>query len=480
MKKSKVLDTPKPGLHTPIAVLLAFCFLLFVPNKVYAGPDAIKITHVDTIIYDEEDISLSFPAFVHAEHVMDEIYVIDSKSRFIIFTSDFFPLFTIGKRKGIVYPQGLTVDMEGNVYVAMGASKDNPKNRISVLNASLNWDRDIFLAGFEGADSFIPYRLATDREGNIYVASNYYPGIIVLDSKDNLIDIMSPDESGRKVKLNNVTIDKEGRIYLVSTIEGKIYVYNENREFLFKFGEKGGSSGKLSQPMALAVDNRNGRMYVVDYMRHTVNVYEKNGTYITEFGGLGWGPGWFQHPRDIAVDKEGRILIADTFNNRVEVFQAKELLVAKIEEKFADGEEEIIEIKEQIEKVREQKIDVKEHKPEIKEKIEKAVFEDVQFDFDKYNLKDQYKPIVQSVYSWLIKNSEDKILIEGHCDERGTNEYNFALGDRRAKTVKDYLISTGIDSSRINTVSYGEERPLCKEQNEGCWSRNRRVNFVIK
>jgi DNA-binding beta-propeller fold protein YncE len=65
-------------------------------------------------------------------------------------------------------------------------------------------------------------------------------------------------------------------------------------------------------------------MYVVDYMRHTVSAYDKEGKYLFEFGGLGWGEGWFQYPRDIAVDSSGRILIADTFNNRIQVFQAKE------------------------------------------------------------------------------------------------------------------------------------------------------------
>ncbi len=114
--------------------------------------------------------------------------------------------------------------------------------------------------------------------------------------------------------------------------------------------------------------------------------------------------------------------------------------------------------------------------PEGKE----ILLEDVLFDFDMYNLKDKYKPMVKTVSSWMIRNSESRLLIEGHCDERGTNEYNLALGDRRAKTVKDYLISLGVASPRINIVSYGEERPLCTEQNEGCWSKNRRAHFIVE
>ncbi len=72
-----------------------------------------------------------------------------------------------------------------------------------------------------------------------------------------------------------------------------------------------------------------------------------------------------------------------------------------------------------------------------------------------------------------------QILIEGHCDERGTGSYNLALGDRRANAAKEYLVSLGIDGSRIKTVSYGKERPFCTDSNESCWQQNRRAHLVI-
>lgn len=107
------------------------------------------------------------------------------------------------------------------------------------------------------------------------------------------------------------------------------------------------------------------------------------------------------------------------------------------------------------------------------------VFKDVLFDFDKYDIRDQYKPDLKSIASWMMKHADTKLSIEGHCDERGTNEYNLALGDRRAKAVKDYLISLGVLSSRIETLSYGEEKPLCTEHTEECWTKNRRAHFVV-
>ena len=297
---------------------------LFIPHILNAQLQGLPVTYLDSIIEDEEGGRLSFPSYVFVEPVRKEIYVIDSKPRVIIYTSDFFPLFTLSKRNGIETPLGLTVDAEGNVYVAQAPTKDNPRYRISVFNARLKWERDIYLKGFEGDDSFIPNRLAIDKKGNIFVAGSYSPGVLVFNNQGQLLETISPEEEDRKVKLNNVTVDQTGRIYLVSEEEGHIYVYDENKKFLFKFGEKGGSTAKLSRPQAVGIDNRNGRMYVVDYMRHTISAYDKDGKYLFEFGGLGWGEGWFQHPRDIAVDSMGRILVADTFNNRIEVFQPKE------------------------------------------------------------------------------------------------------------------------------------------------------------
>ena len=158
----------------------------------------------------------------------------------------------------------------------------------------------------------------------MYVAGSYYPGVLLLNTKGQFLEVLSPEEEGRKVNINYVTVDQAGRIYLVSEEVSHIYVYDENRKFLFKFGQKGGSTAKLSRPLAVGVDNRSGRMYVVDYMRHTISAYDKEGKYLFEFGGLGWGEGWFQYPKDITVDSMGRILVADTFNNRIEVFQPKE------------------------------------------------------------------------------------------------------------------------------------------------------------
>lgn len=104
---------------------------------------------------------------------------------------------------------------------------------------------------------------------------------------------------------------------------------------------------------------------------------------------------------------------------------------------------------------------------------------DVFFEFDKSAIRDDQKPALNEDVAWLKGNSKAKITIEGHCDERGTAEYNLALGERRAKAVKDYLIAAGLPADRVSTISYGKERPFVLGHDESAWKWNRRGHFVI-
>ncbi|MBI5598782.1 MAG: peptidoglycan-associated lipoprotein Pal [Deltaproteobacteria bacterium] len=104
---------------------------------------------------------------------------------------------------------------------------------------------------------------------------------------------------------------------------------------------------------------------------------------------------------------------------------------------------------------------------------------DVYFDYDRYSVRDDEREALEENARLLKKDRKAKVLIEGHADERGSAEYNIALGERRADAVKRYLSDLGIDSSRISTVSYGKEKPSCLEHTEECWQKNRRARFVI-
>ncbi|MBI4383942.1 MAG: peptidoglycan-associated lipoprotein Pal [Nitrospinae bacterium] len=105
--------------------------------------------------------------------------------------------------------------------------------------------------------------------------------------------------------------------------------------------------------------------------------------------------------------------------------------------------------------------------------------DDIHFAFDKYDLDDNSKKTLQKNAEWIKQHPGAKVEIQGHCDERGTNNYNLALGERRATATKKYLMALGVSEGQVYTISYGEERPFCHESNENCWWQNRRAHFMV-
>jgi peptidoglycan-associated lipoprotein len=104
---------------------------------------------------------------------------------------------------------------------------------------------------------------------------------------------------------------------------------------------------------------------------------------------------------------------------------------------------------------------------------------DIHFDYNDATVRPQDGEILKTNADWLQKNAGQRVQIEGHCDDRGSEEYNLALGAKRAQAAKDYLETLGIDSSRLSTISYGKELPLCSEGTDDCWAQNRRDHFAL-
>jgi peptidoglycan-associated lipoprotein len=105
---------------------------------------------------------------------------------------------------------------------------------------------------------------------------------------------------------------------------------------------------------------------------------------------------------------------------------------------------------------------------------------DIHFDYNDYSVRAQDGEILKSNADWITKNSGTRIQIEGHCDDRGSEEYNIALGAKRAQAAKDYLETLGIAADRMSTISYGKELPVCTEDTDECWAQNRRDHFVVQ
>ena len=119
-------------------------------------------------------------------------------------------------------------------------------------------------------------------------------------------------------------------------------------------------------------------------------------------------------------------------------------------------------------------------RPSIKDFVAAPDLADIHFEFDRADIREADAKTLDIHAGWIKSHADHFVLIEGHCDERGTNEYNTALGDRRAKATMNYLISRGVAANRITLVSYGEERPVCSQHDDACWAKNRRAHFMVK
>ncbi len=119
-------------------------------------------------------------------------------------------------------------------------------------------------------------------------------------------------------------------------------------------------------------------------------------------------------------------------------------------------------------------------RPRLGDFVANEEIRDIHFDFDAYAIRPMDARILEASAQWLKAHPDSLLVIEGHADERGTNEYNVVLGERRAKASMNYLVAHGIQATRITVMSYGEERNVCGEKTEGCWRKNRRAHFLVK
>lgn len=110
---------------------------------------------------------------------------------------------------------------------------------------------------------------------------------------------------------------------------------------------------------------------------------------------------------------------------------------------------------------------------------DRKVLKNIYFDFDRSNIRNEFQTVLEGIAGWLNERPEKQLLIEGHCDERGTNEYNLALGERRSLSVRRYLVGLGIAPDRLHTISYGEEKPADPGHDESAWWKNRRAEFKV-
>jgi len=287
----------------------------------------VNVRHVITEDYD--GVGIMMPSNLWYDPVKRETYVLDAgHHRILIYAHDYFPLMVVGSRAGLIRPMSVAIDATGHAFIVQSPDETNPAGRITLLNPCLNPIKDIVFDHVKEADGFVPVQVACHPDGRIYVVGRQYPGLAVLDRDGRFLRMFKPEfplsAKTAEGQIVDAAVDAAGNLYLLSEEAGQIFVFSRNESFQRVVGEKGGSKGKLARPRGLAIDDRAGRIYVVDYMRHTVIVYSIEGVFLFEFGGLGWSPGWFQYPSDVCVDADGHVVVADTFNNRVQVLEVRE------------------------------------------------------------------------------------------------------------------------------------------------------------
>ena len=185
-----------------------------------------------------------------------------------------------------------------------------------------------------------------------------------------------------------------------------------------------------------------------------------------------------QEARAVLEEAIAKVEAAETAEEMAvaeEIKQMAEEAVAKIEKGEPDAPEKVLAVKKKI-APKEAVTIIAAPVEEVAVPIEELGI--VYFDYDKSNIKPEFTRIIQSNFEWLINNPDIRVQLEGHCDERGTNEYNLALGERRARSVLNYLLRLGASPEQFSIVSFGEERPVALGQNETAWQKNRRVEFT--
>jgi len=351
-----------------------------------ATPIQQPMSVVTILTDDNQGEPLRFPSAVAFDSEQEEIYVINGgKMGFVIYDSDFIPHLFLGAGRGIDSPQSIFFDTrDGNVFICQGKSAKRPP-RLTILNGAFFPVKEILFDTIPEAENFSPFRGALGKTGNIYLVDNNIRGVLVLDKEGDFLRWLKPKDIIRRkivrdtseknpltekeaaetpsppesppspeeaellgdlppelrpkarakrgdsadgpmlepIVINDIMTDSDGHLFFLSEETSKVYVYAVNEEFLFSFGEKGGSTGKMSRPRGIAINEGRKTIYIVDYMRHTVLAFDLAGKYLYEFGGRGSGPLWFNFPNSITVDRKGRLIVADLFNNRVQILKAE-------------------------------------------------------------------------------------------------------------------------------------------------------------
>ncbi|NPA25901.1 MAG: hypothetical protein GXO34_08760 [Deltaproteobacteria bacterium] len=286
-----------------------------------------NINCIKVIDRDERGLPLSYPSALFYDALMDEVFVVCGGIRqLVIYTSDFYPLVSAGRGRGIDAVRSCSTSPDAILVcskIETGEPEAPRRDVVQILDRALLPVDLVEFRGFSGAENFQPIR-AQLRDRQLYVIGEGHDGVIVTDPSGEFVKKITPTLKvlgiAEKAFLRSFTFDHDGNLFLLSEELGKVFVFSPQGKLLYKFGEKGGTVGKLSRPRGIAINRELELVFVVDYMRHAINVYSIKGDYLFELGGMGNARGWLHFPSDVCVDRLGRLWVADTFNQRLQIF----------------------------------------------------------------------------------------------------------------------------------------------------------------
>lgn len=278
---------------------------------------------------DQNQQHLAYPTSVFFDQDADEVYVVDAgNNQLVLFDCNGYPTAAVGKGRSL---NNIVSGMHyrNKLYVCCSGDRDFPLGNITILDNAFFPRQQLVLAGkFPDKKNFITREVMAGRNGAFYVLQSNNSDISIFDSNWNFLRHITPHYKHLGIRepatIADMTQDQNGIMYFLSEQWGRVFVYDENEEFLFSFGEKGGDRGKLARARGIAVDSNNERIYIVDYLRHTILVYNMEGQWLYEIGSKGTRPGYFFYPSAVCIDNNGILYVADTFNHRVQIFSIRQ------------------------------------------------------------------------------------------------------------------------------------------------------------
>lgn len=315
-----------PSCFMVLSVLVLAFFAVFLPAWGICASKSVEANCVAVIKSDIMEQKLSYPSHLYYDVQEDEIYITDSgHNRVVVCSSNYFPVYEFGN-SGTGNFGGMTRVNGTLAVVARDQRKSSEGVELARFDDAFLSAPPLVLQGYPQVEeqTFLPARVVQGENGRLYVVSENGGPLYVFNSDGTFEHLLNPHDMVLGIRetatVKDVAVDKNGRLYLLSEQRGRVYVYDQNEIMLFKFGQKGGDRGKLARPRGIAVNGERGEIYIVDYLRHAVSIYTLQGEFVDEFGGKGVGRGWLYYPSDVEVDGKGNVLVADTFNHRIQVF----------------------------------------------------------------------------------------------------------------------------------------------------------------